>query len=109
MKAVIAVLIALSLAGCATSGNVGITDPLAIEQIKIGETTKETVKMLIGPPSQVLFLPTEEQWFYHFCKANAGLIGNNYTVQSLTVVFGENGIVKNCAAMEDSGRIGVFY
>lgn len=39
--------------GCVSSGNPAATDQVAISQIKIGTTTKEDVRRLLGNPSSI--------------------------------------------------------
>lgn len=45
------ILFALVEMGCATSGNPDIQDPTVLDQIKIGQSSKDDVLRLLGKPN----------------------------------------------------------
>lgn len=58
MKMLVAV--AVILAGCATVGNPELARDDLIAQVRVGESTRDDVKALLGQPSQMMQLPRVE-------------------------------------------------
>jgi len=84
------------LFGC-SSGNVKIKDPNIVAKIKIGETTMDEVRELLGKPSSVSKgtitgpgTDSYEMWSYAHTKI--GFIGRT-SIASLVVTFDNNGVV----------------
>jgi len=106
MRDMLIILMVVCLSGCATFGNVQITDREIVSQIQKGETTKEGVKSLLGTPGKVTFQPNgKEVWDYVYSKARpkpstfipiVGLFTGGPRIQTytLTILFDNNGIVE---------------
>jgi len=61
-------LLGLLLAGCISTGHAKLADPSVLEQIKVGETTREQVGQLLGEPDRrrsiTMSGATYEHWIY---------------------------------------------
>lgn len=91
-RALIIGAVLLSMAACATIGNQAIKDQSLVDQIVIGQTTQEQCRAFIGDPGQVHFTDSNETvWYYVYTEATMGSV----QTQTLTVLFGKDGIVKN--------------
>lgn len=106
----LAVVTALFLAGCASSGNVVLKDETSktvAQKIKKGKSTKDDVRGVYGDPYTTSFTDSgNEIWKYEFVKAHmtassfipvvsmfkSGSEGNK---KELVVMFDSRGIVKN--------------
>lgn len=123
----------LILSGCVSSGNPSIRDEAAVEKIKIGVTTKDEVRSLLGKPTTttrsagqvpmgaglpVMSNMNLEIWGYSHIsvETNAatfipivGLFAGGATssVSSLTVTFDEQGIVRAIQTSQSEGKSGM--
>ena len=119
MKAFPIVALISLLIGCATSGNPRVAQEEVLAQIILGQTTKEEVRQLLGPPqgftkSLIEGLAQEkllyELWIYHYHKVEtnpalfipfvglavvAACGGVESQFHSLTIGFSSEGIVKS--------------
>jgi outer membrane protein assembly factor BamE (lipoprotein component of BamABCDE complex) len=94
-------ILTIVLAGCATSTETGkkdIFDQSRIEQIKKGSSTKDNITVLFGPPEGTEFAANgDEMWSYHYVlrTSNPLLQPSSKTYLSyLDVTFDNRGIVK---------------
>lgn len=106
------------LSGCATSGNPAVSNEGLISQIKIGVSTKDDVRRLLGQPNVVsrgssaisvigtIQSATSETWNYTYVNVESspatfipivGLFAGSATAQtdSVTVTFDDKGIVQH--------------
>jgi outer membrane protein assembly factor BamE (lipoprotein component of BamABCDE complex) len=73
-------------------GDRRISDPAVLAQIQSGKSSKAEVRALIGPPANVVFTDSGlEQWLYTYVLA----AGFNAQTHTLTILFSEDGIVRN--------------
>lgn len=108
-KAMIAAAIAVSLAGCASSGNQQLkneTETSVQTKIQEGKTTKSEVKSYFGSPDAVSYTDGgNEIWKYAFAKVKVngttfipfyGLFhnGTNGTKKELTILFKDDTVQK---------------
>lgn len=114
-KIAVAVMVALLLAGCASSGNKKLqkeTEVSMQSKIKEGVTTKSQLKTMLGSPDSVSFTDGgKEIWKYVHAKVKVsgktfipfyGLFhnGTNGTKKELTILF--NGDVVERYTMSES-------
>lgn len=110
MKKVLLILavIAIGLTGCGThSGNIKATDQNLISQIKVGKTTKDEVRNLLGDATNVMRTGNMEMWSYSYQKTDIGakafipfvnLVGESAVgvkISSVNIRFDQNGIVQD--------------
>ncbi len=135
MKCILSFIIPffLILSGCVSGGNPSILDQTAVGQIKEGVTTKDEVMKLLGKPNSVgrgsgtfpgmvPALPAVplkyEVWTYQHVSVETdaatfipivGLVAGGATshVNSLTLYFDENGIVKYIQSHEAESKSGM--
>ncbi|ATF49305.1 hypothetical protein RVV73_002781 [Citrobacter freundii] len=108
-KIALAVALAVTLAGCASSGNQKLkseTETSVQSKIQEGKTTKVEVKSLFGSPDAVSYTDGgNEIWKYSFAKVKVngtsfipfyGLFhnGTNGTKKELTILFKDNTVQK---------------
>ncbi|EOQ30427.1 MULTISPECIES: hypothetical protein [Citrobacter] len=108
-KMALAVALAVTLAGCASSGNQKLkseTETSVQSKIQEGKTTKVEVKTLFGSPDAVSYTDGgNEIWKYSFAKVKVngtsfipfyGLFhnGTNGTKKELTILFKDNTVQK---------------
>ena len=108
-KIALVVLVALTMAGCASSGNQQLkneTETSVQTKIQEGKTTKAEVKTLFGSPDAVSYTDGgNEIWKYSFAKVKVngtsfipfyGLFhnGTNGTKKELTILFKDNTVQK---------------
>ena len=108
-KIALAVALAVTLAGCASSGNQKLkseTETSVQSKIHEGKTTKVEVKTLFGSPDAVSYTDGgNEIWKYSFAKVKVngtsfipfyGLFhnGTNGTKKELTILFKDNTVQK---------------
>ena len=108
-KMALAVALAVTLAGCASSGNQKLkseTETSVQSKIQEGKTTKVEVKSLFGSPDAVSYTDGgNEIWKYSFAKVKVngtsfipfyGLFhnGTNGTKKELTILFKDNTVQK---------------
>jgi hypothetical protein len=113
------IVLALAVAGCASSGNevLKAQDAATINQAIIdGQTTREEVQKTYGQPSRVSFLNEKnEMWTYTWAHASAqgqnfipivGAFARAYDVRSkeLVIVFNEKNVVVR-HAMTDNTKV----
>lgn len=120
----VALLSALTLGGCATSGNqaLGSADQSTIDQrIVAGKTTKRDVQAYLGGPDSInLTDGGQEVWQYSHAKTSVnaasyipivGLFAGGSTVDQkiLTILFDKKGVVVKSAygAKVDEYRNGI--
>lgn len=122
-----------AIGGCVSSGNPSVHDDVAVSKIKIGETTKDEVRTLLGKPNSTtrssgsMFvgagLPVTpnvnyEIWNYTHISVETdaatfipivGLFagGASSRVSSLTVTFDDQGIVRAIRTSDTEGRSGM--
>ena len=125
--------IVLVIAGCVSGGNPSIRDEATISQIKIGTTTKEDVRKLLGKPNSIgrgsgnLLLGTAlpitpqmnyEIWNYTHINVETNpaafipiiglfFMGATASHASVTIHFDENGIVKYLNTAESQSTSGM--
>lgn len=135
-KQIIASVPIVLLIACASSSKMGteeILDEETLSQIKVGVSTREDVKALLGTPSSFMFTDNDEEvWTYHFMgtKRKQSMLGYIPRVGGilstaermkgsrqkdkgyvLTVRFTKDGIVKRFGRGEtayESEQEGVF-
>ncbi len=109
LKIILILTIASSLTACSThSGNIRATDQTVTDKIKIGKTTKDDVRNLLGETQNVLSEGTgKDVWIYQYSqtdlKAKAfipflNLVGeapDQTTLSTLTIMYTQDGIVEN--------------
>ncbi|AUV26695.1 hypothetical protein HV265_08535 [Citrobacter sp. RHBSTW-00678] len=108
-KIALAVALAVTLTGCASSGNQKLkseTETSVQSKIQEGKTTKAEVKTLFGSPDAVSYTDGgNEIWKYSFAKVKVngtsfipfyGLFhnGTNGTKKELTILFKDNTVQK---------------
>ncbi|ATX93027.1 hypothetical protein ACK8QK_12905 [Citrobacter portucalensis] len=108
-KMALAVALAVTLTGCASSGNQKLkseTETSVQSKIHEGKTTKVEVKTLFGSPDAVSYTDGgNEIWKYSFAKVKVngtsfipfyGLFhnGTNGTKKELTILFKDNTVQK---------------
>ncbi|HCR3787763.1 TPA: hypothetical protein ON708_001292 [Citrobacter freundii] len=108
-KMALAVALAVTLTGCASSGNQKLkseTETSVQSKIQEGKTTKVEVKTLFGSPDVVSYTDGgNEIWKYSFAKVKVngtsfipfyGLFhnGTNGTKKELTILFKDNTVQK---------------
>ncbi|EIL6443268.1 hypothetical protein LJU39_11505 [Citrobacter freundii] len=108
-KMALAVALAVTLTGCASSGNQKLkseTETSVQSKIQEGKTTKVEVKTLFGSPDAVSYTDGgNEIWKYSFAKVKVngtsfipfyGLFhnGTNGTKKELTILFKDNTVQK---------------
>jgi outer membrane protein assembly factor BamE (lipoprotein component of BamABCDE complex) len=105
------------LAGCATTGNVQISDPATVAKIEPGKTTKAEVRTLVGEPTKVNFdMNKNEVWEYVYTKATAKPAtfipvlnlfagGADMSGNTLTILFDKNGVVEKVGAGKTTGEV----
>ena len=87
----------------------------ALAQIEKGKSTKAEVKELLGDPGNVSFMGDDEMWHYMLHTAEVrkstfipivgGFVGGtDVETQTLTVLFGPDGVVKECDIVRDGGE-----
>ena len=110
----------LSTSCAITHGDKRVSDPKITSQIKVGISTKQNVRDLIGEPSGVQFSEVhegEETWIYqYFSSTTRGtsfvpIVGNviggsDEKMSSYTVRFDKNGVVKQAAGGTTTGGMG---
>ena len=105
--------VALVLSGCASSGNPQLREEAVVSQIKIGESTKEDVRRLLGEPNvmskTVINGRSMEAWAYGYSATQTNpllfvpvvglftLGSNPVKVESagFGVTFSDDGIVRS--------------
>jgi len=107
---ILSAVMALFLAGCASSGNTVLKDETqktVAQKIKKGKSTKEQVRTIYGDPYTTSFTDSgNEIWKYEFIKAHATASsfipvvsmfksGSEGDKKQLVVMFDSRGIVKN--------------
>jgi outer membrane protein assembly factor BamE (lipoprotein component of BamABCDE complex) len=103
-------------AGCTHHmGNKTITDERAHAKVKEGVTTKQEIQTLFGKPTMVHFTDdNDEIWTYSYSKTSTRKItfvpilglffgGTDTQFHTLTVRYGEDGVVKAFGAGEMTG------
>lgn len=108
-KMALAVALAVTLTGCASSGNQKLkseTETSVQSKIHEGKTTKVEVKTLFGSPDAVSYTDGgNEIWKYSFAKVKVNGIsfipfyglfhnGTNGTKKELTILFKDNTVQK---------------
>lgn len=134
MRRLAAVGTVLLLAGCVSSGNPSVADPTLIDQIKIDLSTKEDVKRILGQPTSMArhsgnyapipglspqaIITNIEVWSYTHIDVEVNgatfipIVGSfaggaSSNVNSLTVSFDKNGIVRSVTSSQSQGRSGM--
>lgn len=125
MRVLAVAALTLLISGCASVGNSKLadqSDATIAEQITIGATTQSDIIKTLGSPSSRFFDANgNEQWMYMHSRASADAINfvpfaplfgtsTSGETKQLTIIFDENGIVKNYLMnTSDTGvRTGVF-
>ena len=94
------------LLGCYSVGDKRVADESVIAQIEIGTSSKADVERLLGKPLAVDFTDaSNEKWLYNYTEAGpsganfipvfGAFASPDFETHSLTVLFGEDGVVKN--------------
>lgn len=125
--------ISLTLAGCVSSGNPAVVDQDRVALVQLNVSTKDDVRRILGqptsmsrqsgsyypipglPPSNVM--TTVEAWSYSHMKVDVngatfipivGLFAGGATSQinTFTVVFDDQGIVRHISSTQSQGRSG---
>ena len=79
----------------------GQTETSVASKIKKGQTTKEEIKRVFGPTTNIALIDTGETWTYESSVVTI-FSGASYTRNKLIVLFDDKGIVKNYAMTVDS-------
>lgn len=114
MRYPILLLVLILSAGCATSGTAQLTNDNVVSQIKVGTSTKEDVRRLLGEPSSVGTSNVEgrvqEIWGYGYASVKSNplafvpIVGlfavasgdaAKMDSRALSVSFSEDGIVRS--------------
>lgn len=129
----IVLFVLLALSGCVSSGNPTIRDEAVTAQIKIGATTKEEVRELLGKPNSIgkgsgnllvgVGLPITPQinyeiWNYTHINVETNpaafipiiglfFMGATASSSSVTIHFDENGIVRYLHTAEFQSTSGI--
>ena len=109
----VALLVGL-LSACATSGNPAVLDQSIVTQIKLGQSTKEDVRRLLGEPNYTSITQISsrqnEVWAYGYLKHETNpliyvpVVGlfvlafgglGEYESESVSVSFDQDGIVRS--------------
>lgn len=110
------IVVLMALAGCAVSGGKKI-DQEALDQIKVGETTKAQVTELMGAPQQVTRLGNGDSIFtYVYVRSAAkaesyipivGMFAGGSTSESetATITFGSDNVVKDIAIAQSTSEM----
>jgi len=105
------------MVGCATTGNVQISDPATVSKIEEGKTTKAEVRGLVGEPTKVNFDTSKNEiWEYMYTKASAkpasfipvvGIFagGADMSGNTLTILFDKNGVVEKVGSGKTTGEV----
>lgn len=100
------IIAALSLAGCASSGNPKVADFNAATQVEYGKTTKAEIKAMLGEPNGKKYGANgKEIWVYSYAQVQAkpatfipvvGLFvgGADGSAKKLIFAFDENGVLQ---------------
>ena len=118
-------LASLLLAACATSGNPAVLDQTIVGQIKIGQSTKEDVRRLLGAPNHTSFTQVFNQqtevWAYGYAKHETNpllyvpIIGlfvmaaggwGEHESGSVAVSFDKDGIVRSMSKYRSDISLG---
>lgn len=89
MRFMLALVVGLSLIGCATRGTNFSSE---VDWIKKGETTKEEIQRVLGNPYQVGSSSSLPTWTYGFYSYR--LFGESYT-KELKIYWNREGTVRN--------------
>lgn len=97
-----------SIVGCTrTSGNISVTDPNLVSQIKVGQT-KEEVKKILGDPTSVHKSKVFDMWTYNCAQFHKGFASTSMESKGLLIKFDSNGIVEDISgSASDSTTSGV--
>ena len=125
---------ALLVSGCVSSGNPSVVDQDRISQIKLNTSTKEDVKRILGQPNGIsrqsgsysafpglpasTLMTNVEAWSYTHINVDVdaatfipivGLFAGGATsnINTFTVVFDEQGIVRHISSTQSQGRSGL--
>jgi outer membrane protein assembly factor BamE (lipoprotein component of BamABCDE complex) len=121
LKGIIAILLGMVLAGCATTGNKKIINEKILSEIKIGESTKADVMEILGEPLKVTFTDVEEEvWDYQYVRSKpratsflprlGSVLGGRYSlIHTLTIRFTTDGIVKKIGRGQTTSRAGSVF
>ena len=90
-------VVALLLAACATVGRDFPVDPVA--EIRIGQTTREQIGRMFGPPWRTGLEDGSLTWTYGYYRYN--LFGPSRT-RDLVVRFDPNGVVRSYTYNSDA-------
>ncbi len=117
MKRTFLVFCLALLIGCATVGNVQISDPGTVSKIEEGKSSKADVRALVGEPTKVNFDTNKNEiWEYIYTKATAkpasfipvvGIFagGADMSGNTLTILFDKNGVVERVGSGKTTGEV----
>lgn len=117
MKKIVLFFCLVLLMGCATTGNVQISDSGTVSKIVEGKSTKADVRALVGEPTKVNFDSNKNEiWEYVYKKGSVkpatfipivGLFagGADVSGNTLTILFDKNGVVEKVGSGKISGEI----
>lgn len=70
---IVIMLLTSGLTACSRhSGNIRATDQSMIDKIKIGTTTKDEVRRLLGDTTSIMRHGSNETWTYRYTQTNIG-------------------------------------
>jgi len=99
-------VIFILMSSCASFGNKQVANEEILSKIKVGQSTKNDCKALLGEPFNVMFSDNgEETWMYMYTRSSvraasfipvAGIFagGADTNMHSLTIRFDKDGVVK---------------
>ena len=126
--------LALLVSGCVSGGNPSIVDQDRVSQIKLNTSAKEDVKRILGQPNSIsrqsgsysafpglpasTSMTNVEVWSYTHMNVDVdaatfipivGLFAGGATsnINTFTVVFDEQGIVRHISSTQSQGRSGL--
>jgi outer membrane protein assembly factor BamE (lipoprotein component of BamABCDE complex) len=126
-------IVALGLAGCASSGNASIKNQELIDQIKMGQSTKDDVRRLLGEPNSISrsssqianpsnpaqMLTLVEWWSYVHASTQTDaksfipivgpfLWGSSHESEQFTAGFDQKGLVQHITSGSYKGKSGAL-
>jgi outer membrane protein assembly factor BamE (lipoprotein component of BamABCDE complex) len=116
----LAIACIMFLSGCASFGSKQLTSSDIVSQIQVGQSTKSDVKKLLGEPMNVVFVDTEEDWYYSYTRSTVrpasfiplvGIFagGSDMQTYNLTIRFNKDGVVQNVGKGEVKGGAGSIF
>ncbi len=112
---IIVTLLSVFMVACVQTGSRAAQDPSLVSTIQVGVTTQEDVRLLLGPPNDVVPAAASnvstrqssndskaEIWIYVYMNENPGFLiwDAKFQTGSVSIAFDENGVVQHVAHTE---------